>query len=244
MTRERYNKIFNAFILVGTTLAVTVMTVLKFQDPQVSRSLLLFSAFGSLMGVMSAVLTANGYAITFLFGLLDVSIYGVICYLNHIYGTAILHFVYFVPMQFVGYFQWRRMGSSAVTQIHPRCLGRKGQWGVAGVLLVAVVVVYLVLCRFNDTPSGSFIKYAVLFDAVAVCCNVLGQLFMSGGYMEQWALWIGVNVASLVMWGMKLGTDGGAASVYVIKYSFYLLNTIHGFRIWSDLYNRSKYLEE
>ena len=100
-----FNKWFNAFILIGMAVVTVVVTAIKFQDAEQGRALLLLSAFGSLMGVLCTVLAANGRILTFLFGIIDVSIYGVMCLLGTRYGNAALHLLYFLPMQFIGYFQ-------------------------------------------------------------------------------------------------------------------------------------------
>ena len=80
MKEETFNKWFSAFILAGMTVATCVATGYNLQGAGDGQTLwLLLSAFGSLMGVLATVCAANGWIITFLFGLLDVSIYGVVC---------------------------------------------------------------------------------------------------------------------------------------------------------------------
>ena len=76
---KTFNKWFNTFILVGMAVVTVVVTTIKFRDADSGRAMLLISAFGSLMGVLCTVLAANGRILTFLFGILDVSIYGVMC---------------------------------------------------------------------------------------------------------------------------------------------------------------------
>ena len=57
---------------------------------------------------------------------------------------------------------------------------------------------------------------------------------MSAAYMEQWIFWIGVNISSILMWSLSLAANPGDSYtlIYVIKYSFYLLNAINGLRLW------------
>ena len=77
----------------------------------------------------------------------------------------------------------------------------------------------------------------MLTDALSMMCNVLGQWLLSTAYMEQWIFWIGVNVASVAMWVLTLrqSPDSSYALIYVVKYSFYLLNSLNGLRIWMAL---------
>ena len=63
---EKFNKWFNAFILIGMTVAIVLTTVLKFNASESGRIGLLIAAFGSLMGILSVVCSANGRILTFL----------------------------------------------------------------------------------------------------------------------------------------------------------------------------------
>ena len=60
---------------------------------------------------------------------------------------------------------------------------------------------------------------------------------MSWAYMDQWYLWNLVNVFSILLWTNRLMSAGSDSYtiVMVIKYSFYLLNSINGLRIWLKL---------
>ena len=127
MKEETFNKWFSAFILGGMTIALVLATILKFEAGSTARWMLIISAFGSLMGVLATVCSANGRIITFLFGFIDVAIYGAMCLVswrqgNAGLGNAILHFVYFVPMQFVGFAQWRKRGADAGSKVRARRL--------------------------------------------------------------------------------------------------------------------------
>ena len=83
MTEKTFNKWFNAFILIGMAVVTVLVTGIKLRGAASDQTLwLLLSAFGSLMGVLATVCSANGWIITFLFGFLDVTIYGVACWMN------------------------------------------------------------------------------------------------------------------------------------------------------------------
>lgn len=237
MNSDRFNKWFNAFILIGMTAMMVVATAFKLRAGETDKVMLLVAAFGSLMGVLSTVCSANGKILTFLFGFFDVAIYGVMCFIGGKYGNAALHLLYFVPMQFIGFFQWRKRGAGSGEKIKARRLSGR-QWCLyASLFVLGCVAAYFVLNRLDDSVSSSFIKAAVLTDALSMMCNILGQLLMSMAFMEQWIFWIGVNVASVAMWSITLKTsqDSTYALIYVIKYSFYLLNSLNGLRIWLGL---------
>jgi len=242
MTEKNFNKALSVFLLAGMACAVLFTTVARFPSAQDGKVLLLVSAFSSLMGILSAVCSANGLIITFLFGLLDVSLYGLICLLNWRsggagLGNALLHFVYFVPMQFVGFFQWRRRGRSEQGAVRARRLTARGRLLAGVVFLAAGTVAYLVLLHFDRSGVQGFWRWTVLLDVLPLVCNIIGQVLMSTAYMEQWIFWIGVNIFSIAMWGgtLKDSPDSSYALIYLIKYAFYLLNSLNGLRIWLSL---------
>ena len=237
MTDKTFNKWFNTFILVGMAVVTVVVTAIKFQGAENGRALLVISAFGSLMGVLSTVCAANGRILTFLFGLIDVTIYGVMCLIGTRYGNAALHLLYFLPKQFIGYFQWKKRGAHDEKKVKARRLDGK-QWLLYGsIFLVGLVAAYFILAALDKTEAAGVVKWLVAMDAFSMMCNILGQYLLSTAYMEQWFFWIGVNVSTIVMWALTLRQDPGSAFalIYVVKYSFYLLNSLNGLRIWLRL---------
>ena len=238
MTEKQFNKWFNAFILVGMAVVTVIVTGIKLRGAAEDQTLwLLLSAFGSLMGVLATVCSANGWIITFLFGFLDVAIYGVACWVNWRdggsgLGNALLHFAYFVPMQLVGFLQWKRRGAKGESQVKARRLTPAMRWSWLGITICATVVLYLILSRFDRSAAQGFLRVAVILDVVPLVCNIIGQFLMSTAYMEQWFFWMAVNVFSIALW---LNSDKSFAPVYIVKYVFYLINSINGLRIWLRL---------
>jgi nicotinamide mononucleotide transporter len=60
--------------------------------------------------------------------------------------------------------------------------------------------------------------------------------------MEQWYIWILVNISSISLWAVTLMGPGasGNAAVMLVKYIFYLLNSLNGLRIWLNLSRRER----
>ena len=236
---DRFNKFFNAFILIGMTVVTLIVTIIMLRDAQGGTAALplIIAAVGSLCGVLANVLSANGRLLTFLFGLFDVTIYGVMCLTGAKYGNAALHLLYFLPMQVIGFLQWKKRGAGEGARVHARRLDGKG-WLIAGAIFLAgLVAAYFILCALDKTEAAGVIRVLVLMDALSMMCNILGQWLLSTAYMEQWIFWIGVNIASVAMWVLTLrqSPDSSYALIYVVKYSFYLLNSLNGLRIWIAL---------
>lgn len=237
MTEKQFNKAFNTFVLVGMAVVTVLVTAVKFRGAEDGQWLLVISALGALAGVLSTVLSANGRILTFLFGFIDVSIYGAMCLAGARYGNAALHLLYFLPMQLVGFLQWKKRGTDRHNEVKARRLSRKQWTFISALFLLGLLISYFVLAAMDKTEAAAVVKWLVLMDAFSMICNLLGQYLLSTAYMEQWFFWIGVNVASVAMWVLTLRQDPSSAYavIYIVKYSFYFINSLNGLRIWLRL---------
>ena len=247
-----FNLAFNIFLVTGMLVAVTITTIFKFQQPGVRTFMLLLAAFGSLMGVVNTVMSANGNILTFVFGFIDVLI-GTIVYLdNGIMGNFALHAFYFLPMQFVGFWQWRRRGAqvgggdTGESTLKARRLSLlQWLWLVVGIFVGTAVLYFILLyvdiAKLAAGKISLIDRPKILLDAVVMVLNIAGQVLMSLAFMEQWYLWIVVNISSISLWSVAVvsGAGSGNAAVMLIKYIFYLLNSLNGLRIWLTLSRES-----
>ena len=237
MKEQTFNKWFNVFILAGMAVCVIISCIGKMQEPGARTALLVFTAFGALAGVASTVLSANGSIWNFLFGLIDVSIYAYILYDSKMPSQFLLHVLYILPMEFVGFFQWRKRGADGKKQVQAqRITGKKWLWYCLlflGVFLAAFAVSYFSLVQAGEQVNIS----KNMLDALATTANIVALVMMAFAYMEQWYLWTLVNLSSVVLWSVTLITEpqAGYAVIPLIKYIFYFINGINGIRIWMKL---------
>lgn len=240
---EKLNLWFNAFILLGMFAAVVVTNIYKLQQPGARHFMLILASIGALTGVMNTVLSANGNIWTFLFGLIDVSIASIVAFDSSIrpggepvWGNFALHVFYFLPMQFVGWWQWKKRGAESRHRVRARRLGAGRAALTALMLLLGTAVAYAVLCKVGGRSLDA-LHVIILVDAAVFMLNVLGQILMSLAFMEQWIVWLLVNVFSIIMWSEKAAAspDSSYTVVMVIKYAFYFLNSLNGLRIWLNL---------
>lgn len=254
---ERFNLAFNIFLVAGMVTAVTVTTIFKMQQPDVKAFMLLLAAFGSVMGVVNTVMSANGNILTFVFGFIDVLI-GTIVYLdNGIMGNFALHAFYFLPMQVIGFIVWSRRGAriragksdeagKSEGRLKARRLtGRQWVWLTGGIFIGIALLFFILLFVDKAQLSSGLIseidRPKILLDATVMVLNIAGQILLSFAFVEQWYIWILVNISSISLWTVALvgGAGSGNASVMLIKYIFYLLNSLNGLRIWLALGGRA-----
>ncbi len=194
-------------------------------------------------GVLCVVLVAKGSIWNYLFGIINVSMYAYISYKADLYGDAVLNAFYYVPMQFIGYWQWKKRGA-AVSEAQAEGQGvqvkaRRFSWSQRALLAVgctaAVIAGGFILKHFGDPQPFK--------DSTTTVLSIIAQALMALAFMEQWALWIITNIVSVVMWCVCVARGEAHAAVMVIMWVFYLLNSINGFRVWLKLSSRCSQTE-
>ena len=186
-------------------------------------------------GVLCVVLVAKGSIWNYAFGLVNVSLYAWISYKAALYGDAGLNALYYLPMQFIGWWQWRKRGAtmseseSAGDGVQVKA--RRLDWSQRVLLVLG--------CFAAVTAVGFLLKYLgdpqPFKDSATTVLSVVAQALMALAFMEQWALWIITNVISVIMWSVCVLRGEAHAGVIVIMWVFYLLNSINGFRVWLKL---------
>ena len=192
-------------------------------------------SIAGIAGVLCVVLVAKGNIWNYLFGIVNVSMYAYISYKASLYGDAALNAIYYVPMQFIGWWQWRKRGA-AVSEAEAGGAGvqvkaRRFTWHQRAILALGcaagVIAVGYVLKHFGDPQPFK--------DSATTVLSIVAQALMALAFMEQWALWIITNVISVVMWSICVARGEAHAAVMVIMWVFYLLNSLNGFRVWLKL---------
>ena len=240
MKDRQFNKWFSAVLMTLMVIAIAITTVFKLQEPEARTLMILIAATGSVMGVASSVLSANGLIWTFVFGILDIVCCCIVDADNGIWGDFSLHILYLLPMQIVGIWQWRKRGASgAKSEVKARRLSPRQRWWVAGGVVAGLAAVYgiLLAIKFWTIDPSEINRVQVFADAARTTFNIAGQVLMALAFYEQWYLWILVNVASIVLWGSTMLSSAASSYTVVmfIKYCFYLVNSLNGLRIWFKL---------
>lgn len=219
---------YDWFLIIGVIASNVVYSIM-------TGSLDVLGSLAGITGVLCVVLVAKGSIWNYLFGLVNVSLYAYISYKASLYGDAALNALYYVPMQFIGYWQWRRRGA-AISETEAGGNGvqvkaRRFTWGQRALLaagcVAAVVAVGFVLKHLGDPQPFK--------DSTTTVLSIVAQALMAMAFMEQWALWIVTNIVSVAMWIICVTRGEAHAGVMVIMWLFYLLNSINGFRVWIKL---------
>ena len=231
--KQRILAPYDWFLIVGVIASNIIYSVL-------SGTLDVVGSIAGIAGVLCVVLVAKGRIWNYLFGIVNVSMYAYISYKAALYGDAALNAFYYVPMQFIGWGQWRKRGAamseSAADGAGVQVKARRFSWRQRAVLAVgcaAVVIAGGFILRYFGDPQP-------FKDSTTTVLSIVAQALMALAFMEQWALWIITNVVSVVMWSICVARGEAHAAVMVIMWVFYLLNSLNGFRVWLKLSRSSQ----
>lgn len=263
INEKTFNRWFNVFLVVGMTICLIIACIYNLRNNAGGDTLttqpwfIVLTAFGALMGVFSVILAANANILTFVFGLIDVIIFSFTLFDQRIYMLLALHVGYFLPMEFIGFYQWRRRGANA-SNANLRTRRLKGiQW--LWTILGFVGVFGLVMLLRWSLDSGALARLTgwewllgaaqevnvkdMLLDSMMTTANIVALVLMALAFTDQWYLWVLVNVSSIVAFAAKMsagGPEAGYTVAQLLKYIFYLLNSLNAIRIWLKLSRESE----
>lgn len=145
-------------------------------------------------------------------------LYFAVFWRSKLYGDAALQ-IFFAVVAFWGWFQWlrgvRADGSALkVTRLSPR-----GLVYTIGSSLVLWPLTGLFLIRYTDTDVP-------WWDAFPTAVSLVGQFLLGRKYLENWAVWIAVNVVSVGLFAYK------GLWLTVVLYLVFIALSVVGWRAW------------
>ena len=175
-------------------------------------------------GVICVVLTAKGKISSYLFNFIQMITYMIICWDAKLFLEFGEQIFYFVVCIF-GVFLWKKNMKKNDDGTEQVIAKKFKPWHWVATVVVTVVSTFL-LGTFGEVILGSTLPY---IDAFTVALAVIAQLLMVWRYREQWAVWIVIDVASLVMFVML-----GQWSM-VVMYVAWTINAFYGWYNWTKL---------
>lgn len=209
--------IFDYFLILGVTASSISFSIL-------TKSFDLIGTIAAITGLCCVVLVAKRNIFNYIFGVINVSLYAYISFRADLYGDAALNALYYLPMQFIGFFSWIKKKDIDPSTVQSRRMNTKERiiWCISSA--IAVVIVGFILKHFGDTQPFK--------DSATTVLSVIAMFLMVKAYMEQWAFWIVVNIISVVMWVIAASNGEAHSELMIIMWIFYLANSINGLRVW------------
>lgn len=185
-------------------------------------------------GVMGVVLSAKRSILNFLFGMVNVGLYAIVAYKSQYYGSAALHALYYLPMQFVGIYAWRRRPQSDdESRVRARSMSPRlaGMW--CAIIVAGTALLTFILARYTEDSQP-------LKDAAITVIAIVAQYLMTCAYWEQWILWLAINLLSVALWSVGTMRGEPHAALMLVKYLFYTINAVNGIIQWYRFSRRAE----
>ncbi|KNY25168.1 nicotinamide riboside transporter PnuC [Pseudobacteroides cellulosolvens] len=211
---------WNLFEIIWLTVFSAIMLVLSFFWKTDVLGITVY-----LTGVMCVVLAAKGNVWNYIFGIYNSIGYAWISYQNKLFGEVMLNLLFYVPTGIIGWFMWKRQIDNGNTVIM-----RKMSWkGIVGLISLCIAAtigygIWLTTFKGQNTPY---------LDAFIVVTSIIATLAMMFRFREQWFLYITINIAQIVMWGIRLSNEGIGAAAMTLMWIAYLVNSVYGLYRWS-----------
>ncbi len=211
------------------------------------EGLSLWSIIGLVAGItniLCVIFVANKDIRNYPFGIVAVVYYAFVSYHYGNTGEWMLSMFCYVPMNVVGWSLWikslKQSGENSSASddkseniVESRRLRVKQMALCVGVLAVAVVAYAQLLAGdalqmviYGNLTEHTMSKHYV--DSFTTMASILAMFLQLHRFMEQWYLWIIVNIMSIVLW--CLTPDGGA--LMIVMWASLLLNSLYGVYRW------------
>lgn len=177
----------------------------------------LMGIISSTTGVACVVCTGKGKLSAYLFGLVNSVLYAIISFNAHLYGETMLNAIYYVPMQFVGFYVWNKHMNSETKEVEKRHMDMKGRLLLLIVMIAATYVYGLFLRSIGDAMP--------FVDSFTTVSSVIAMIISVKMFAEQWWIWVAVDVFSVYMWWCNFKT-GGDNMATLLMWTVYLGNAI------------------
>lgn len=143
--------------------------------------------------------------------------YAIISYEAKLYGETMLNALYYVPMQFVGFYIWNKNMDDNTKEVKKGHMTGKGRI----LLLLSMILgtyLYGLLLAFLGDAMPFVDSFTTIFSVIAMVISV--KMFA-----EQWWVWVVVDIFSVYMWwcNFSSGSDNIAT---LLMWIIYLGNAI------------------
>lgn len=186
----------------------------------------LIGVVASLTGLWCVVLVAKNRISNYYIGIINVIAYAYVAYGWQYYGEVMLNMVYFLPMQFIGLYLWKKNMASK-REVKVKIMNNKLR-----IIWTLISVVTIIGYGFILKTMGGNLPF---IDSMSTVLSIIAMILMAFAYAEQWAIWIVVNIVSIVLWVSVMLKGGNDISI-LLMWTAYLVNSVYGLLNWMKMY--------
>ncbi len=177
-------------------------------------------------GVICIFFTAKANISNFLFAAVNTIVYAIYLVYWHIWGTAALEILFYIPMNFISWYYWAKHRDQVIAQKTKAKRLELRQNMLCAVLVISGAFIYhMILVRIGGEVAW--------FDAFTLSIGIIATILELLRYREQYVWWIITDIVSVGMYIAHFD------AVYLTKRSIYLIMAVIGLINWAKL-NRTR----
>jgi nicotinamide mononucleotide transporter len=178
-------------------------------------------AIAFLLALAMVVLNIRVNPLGWPLAILSSLLYFALFWQNRLYGDASLQ-IFFAVIALWGWWQWLAGTQPDGAALQVRTIGKPGRWR----LLVALALAWPLTGLFLKTYTDTDVPW---WDAFPTAASVLGQWLLGRKFVENWLVWIVVNLVSVALFLHK------ALWLTALLYTLFVGMSLVGWRAWRRL---------
>lgn len=178
----------------------------------------------AICGILYTIIAGKGKISCYIFGLISSVLYSYISFKNAIYGNLFLNLFYYIPMQILGIFQWKKHLKKTTNEIYKTKLEKKELIQLSIISILACVGAVFILKNIQDGNP--------IIDGITTMLSIVGMYLTVKRCIEQWIVWTIVNGLSVIMW-LNIALKGIHVYSTALMWFVYFLLGIYFYIQWN-----------
>lgn len=189
----------------------------------------LAAVVNAICGILYTIIAGKGKVSCYFFGLAGSGSYIYLAFQNALWGNLLLYLCYYIPMQILGIFRWKKHLNKNTHEIIKTHLTKSELIKLTAISIIGCITSIVFLKHFGDSSP--------VIDGITTALSIAGMYLTVRRCIEQWIVWMIVNGLSVIMW-LKLVIDGTKAYATVIMWSVYFILAIYFYIMWKKDLNK------
>lgn len=182
-------------------------------------------------GILYTIIAGKGKISCYFFGLSGSWCYVWLSFINALWGNMLLYLCYYIPMQILGIFKWKKHLKKDTKEIVKTRLSNKNRIILLFIGVLGSIITSIILHYFHDKSP--------IADGITTFLSVLGMYLTVRRAIEQWVIWMVVNGISALMW-INLVLHGIKTYSTVIMWVVYFVLAIYFYFEWKKVLNKNE----
>lgn len=194
----------------------------------------LLSLFSSLFGVTLIIFNAKGNVWGQVFAICFSVLYGILSYTKAYYGEMIIYFALMTPIHIASIVIWLKNLNKDAKRLEVKINSLSAlEYGIAAVFTAAATVAFYFILQALNTDN-------LIISTISLVTS-LAAAYLMLRRCEYFSICFVLNdIILIIMWSLKLSTDGISVLPSVLCFSIFLINDAYCYLSWRKIKYRQR----